>query len=56
MEYVEHNEMFEVLTKLGNYTEGTARDIFLQILLAIKFLHDNGICHRDLKPNNILVS
>lgn len=30
-------------------------NIFCQILLGVKFLHNNMIVHRDLKPNNILI-
>jgi NIMA (never in mitosis gene a)-related kinase len=30
-------------------------DIFIQLCLGIKYLHDNKIIHRDLKPANILL-
>lgn len=30
--------------------------MFKQILVAIQYLHCQGVCHRDLKPHNILVS
>jgi calcium/calmodulin-dependent protein kinase I len=33
-----------------------ASQIFRQILTGISYLHQTGVCHRDLKPNNILVS
>lgn len=56
MELAECREMFEVLQDLGHYSEAVASEIFKQILTGINYLHINGVCHRDLKPNNILVS
>lgn len=56
LELARCREMFDVIHELGQYTEAVAANIFKQILLAIQYLHAKGVCHRDLKPNNILVS
>lgn len=39
-----------------NLLENIASNLFKQLLLAIQFLHKNGVVHRDLKPHNIIVS
>jgi serine/threonine protein kinase len=33
-----------------------ARRLFVQILEAVKFVHDQGVAHRDIKPGNILLN
>ncbi|KAG0555597.1 hypothetical protein KC19_12G180600 [Ceratodon purpureus] len=32
-----------------------AMDIALQIAVGVEYLHDNGVTHGDLKPNNVLI-
>lgn len=53
---------FGSLTNILNETrfrngigQNATKSIIRQILLAIQYMNDQGICHRDIKPDNILV-
>lgn len=35
--------------------ESTVREIMLTVLKAVDYLHKNGICHSDIKPEHILM-
>lgn len=41
--------------KGGKLHEAECGIIIIQLLEAIRYLHTNGIVHRDVKPENILV-
>lgn len=54
MQLVSGGELFDRIIEKGFYTEKDASKLILQILDAVKYLHDMGIVHRDLKPENLL--
>ncbi|KAK4468369.1 hypothetical protein MN116_008161 [Schistosoma mekongi] len=49
-------ELFHRLTKVPVYTEKTVLHYFRQIVDGIKYLHEYEIVHRNLKPENVLLS
>ncbi|XXG96411.1 hypothetical protein Hte_002693 [Hypoxylon texense] len=53
MEYFENGDLQKYLTRPLPETE--AKTIISQVLEGLKFMHDNGFVHRDLKPGNIMV-
>jgi len=56
MEYADQGDLLEYILKKHFVREDLAKDIFLQIILGVKYLHTNNILHRDLKCENILLS
>ena len=38
------------------YTEKDVRELMVQLCSALKFIHDINVIHRDVKPENCLVS
>jgi NIMA (never in mitosis gene a)-related kinase len=38
------------------FTEQEILNYLAQTCLAIKYIHDRGLCHRDLKPDNIFLT
>lgn len=55
MNYVPGISLRKYLEKYGTLDDATARKIFSQLALALQYAHDQGIFHRDLKPNNIIL-
>ena len=39
----------------GRLDEVAARRLFSQLVEAIRMIHDHGLCHRDVKPENAIV-
>ncbi|KAH1401028.1 hypothetical protein KXW39_003916 [Aspergillus fumigatus] len=55
MDLGKEGDLFDLIVAKGKFTETETRVLFTQLLSAIKFLHDRGWVHRDVKPENILV-
>jgi len=56
LELAEGGDLFECLKAIGELGEDIARTYFQQLLQTIEFLHEKGIVHRDIKPDNLLLS
>ncbi|KAG1682193.1 Serine/threonine-protein kinase Chk2 [Nymphon striatum] len=56
LELVEGGELFDRIVSCKKLKESNAKLLFYQMVLAVQYLHSQGITHRDLKAENILLT
>ena len=55
LEYASGGSLFHFIRKNKYLDEPLAFSLFIQVINAIYFLHQNNLIHRDIKPENILL-
>uniref|UniRef100_A0A2M4CYG6 Serine/threonine-protein kinase chk2 (Cds1) n=1 Tax=Anopheles darlingi TaxID=43151 RepID=A0A2M4CYG6_ANODA len=56
LEYMKGGDLLSRILANKRLPEKTSKLFFLQMCHAVKYLHSQGITHRDLKPDNILLA
>ncbi|WEW55200.1 mitogen-activated protein kinase kinase kinase [Emydomyces testavorans] len=55
LEYIPGGSIGSCLRKHGKFEESVVKSLTIQTLSGLSYLHDQGILHRDLKADNILL-
>ncbi|MFW6192996.1 MAG: serine/threonine-protein kinase, partial [Gemmatimonadota bacterium] len=56
MEYVDGETLGDLLSREGRLSPDRAANLVAQVTLALEAAHARGIAHRDLKPDNIMLT
>lgn len=55
LELCKNGNLIDYIFETGEFTDETCRYFFNQMLVALSAIHAEGFCHRDLKPDNVLL-
>ncbi|HBK23748.1 MAG TPA: serine/threonine protein kinase, partial [Planktothrix sp. UBA10369] len=53
-QYIEGETLDKILQKQGVWTEPQVKELLISLLPVLKFIHQQKVIHRDLKPDNIM--
>ncbi|MBE8987616.1 serine/threonine-protein kinase [Nostoc sp. LEGE 12450] len=53
-QFIDGQNLLKEWERRGNYSETQIRELLLDLLPVLKFIHVRGVIHRDIKPQNII--
>jgi serine/threonine protein kinase len=56
IDYMGGGDVFDRVLEKGKYSESDARKLTISLLKGVHCMHMSGVAHRDLKPQNLLLS
>lgn len=56
LEYVENGSLANILKHFGRFPEHILQVYMHQVLQGLEWLHSKGVCHRDIKGANLLIT
>lgn len=56
MPYCPNGSLMNKLQEKGNMNEADLAKVIYEVSSALQYLHDHGVIHQDIKPDNILVN
>ena len=55
MEFIQGGSLFDLINILGPMGEDAGRFFLHQLLDSLQYVHNQGVVHLDIKPENILI-
>ncbi|HEX2948700.1 MAG TPA: serine/threonine protein kinase [Armatimonadota bacterium] len=55
MQFIDGHDLRSEIARRGQFSLNEAIDVIYQVAKALDYAHQNGIVHRDVKPDNVLI-
>ena len=53
-QFIDGDNLLKELQQQGTFSESKIRELLLSLLPVLNFIHERGVIHRDIKPQNII--